>query len=119
MEGLSESLHYELAPLGIRVKVIEPGGIKTDFGGRSFDFNNDESLSQYQQIVGAFFTAQAQLGTAGDDPVVVAETIYQAATDATDQLRYTAGPYATELIAARSSADDSTFIAGIKNQFGI
>ena len=30
VEGLSESLHYELLPLGIRVKVIEPGMVKTD-----------------------------------------------------------------------------------------
>ncbi len=119
VEGLSEALHYELAAIGVRVKIVEPGIVNTDFGGRSFDFTNDESLTQYQQIVGAFFTAQAQLGTVGDDPVVVAETIFQAATDATDQLRYVAGPYATELLAARKSADDATFIAGIKAQFGI
>jgi short-subunit dehydrogenase len=35
VEGLSESLYYELGPLGIRAKIIEPGGMKTDFDGRS------------------------------------------------------------------------------------
>jgi NAD(P)-dependent dehydrogenase (short-subunit alcohol dehydrogenase family) len=44
VEGMSESLKYELAPLGIRVKIVQPGGIKTDFGGRSFEFNNDRAL---------------------------------------------------------------------------
>jgi NAD(P)-dependent dehydrogenase (short-subunit alcohol dehydrogenase family) len=47
VEGLSEALHYELEPLGIRVRIVEPGMIKTDFGGRSFDFAMDETLSDY------------------------------------------------------------------------
>lgn len=38
-EGLSESLHFELAPLGVRVKIVEPGAIKTDFMSRSLDFS--------------------------------------------------------------------------------
>lgn len=33
VEGLSEALHYELEPLGIRVRIVEPGMIRTDFGG--------------------------------------------------------------------------------------
>jgi short-subunit dehydrogenase len=35
IEGFSESLQYELEPFGLRVKLIEPGPIKTDFYGRS------------------------------------------------------------------------------------
>jgi NADPH:quinone reductase-like Zn-dependent oxidoreductase len=59
VEGLSEALHYELTAIGVRVKIVEPGIVNTDFGGRSFDFNNDESLTQYQEVVGAFFSAPA------------------------------------------------------------
>lgn len=44
VEGLSEALHYELLPFGVRVKIVEPGGIRTDFGGRSLDFSNDPKL---------------------------------------------------------------------------
>ncbi|BEP12202.1 oxidoreductase [Acidothermaceae bacterium B102] len=119
VEGLSEALHYELASIGVRVRIVEPGIVSTDFAGRSFDFTNDEGLTEYQPFVGAFFAAQGQLSVAADDPIVVAETIYQAATDETDRLRYTAGPYAAELLAARAAADDAAFIAGIKQQFGI
>ncbi|MEM9492069.1 MAG: SDR family oxidoreductase, partial [Myxococcota bacterium] len=50
VEGLSEALHYELIPLGIRVKLVEPGGVATDFGGRSFVFTNDESMAEYQPM---------------------------------------------------------------------
>ena len=119
VEGLSEALHYELAAIGVRVKIVEPGIVSTDFGGRSLDFTNDEGLTEYQEFVGAFTAVQEQMGAAGDDPLVVAETIYQAATDSTDRLRYIAGPYAAELLAARAAEDDSTFFAGIKAQFGI
>jgi NAD(P)-dependent dehydrogenase (short-subunit alcohol dehydrogenase family) len=35
VEGLSESLALELAPLGIRLILVEPGGFRTDFAGRS------------------------------------------------------------------------------------
>ena len=119
VEGLSEALHYELAAVGVRVKIVEPGFVDTDFAGRSFDFTNDESLTGYQPLVGAFFAAQAQLGAGGDKPEVVAEVIHRAATDGTDQLRYTAGPYAAELLANRAAADDATFITGVRQQFGI
>ena len=37
VEGLSEALHYELEPLGIKVKIVEPGVIATDFLVRSFE----------------------------------------------------------------------------------
>lgn len=119
VEGLSEALHYELATIGVRVKIVEPGFVKTDFAGRSFDFTNDESLTEYQEFVGAFFSAQERRGASGDEPEVVAEVVYQAATDGTDQLRYTAGPYAAELLANRAAADDTTFVGGVKQQFGI
>ena len=42
VEGLSEALHYELEPLGIRVRIVEPGMIGTDFGGRSYE--GDEKI---------------------------------------------------------------------------
>jgi NADP-dependent 3-hydroxy acid dehydrogenase YdfG len=57
VEGISEVLHYELAPLSVRVKMIEPGRAKTDFGGRSFDFSNDASLTEYQPVVQALARA--------------------------------------------------------------
>jgi NAD(P)-dependent dehydrogenase (short-subunit alcohol dehydrogenase family) len=119
VEGLSEALSYELAAIGVRVKIVEPGIVKTDFAGRSFDFSNDEDLVEYQEFVGAFVSAQAQLGTGGDEPEIVAESVYLAATDETDQLRYTAGPLAAQMIANRATTDDATFMGGVRQQFGL
>ncbi|MEO0836542.1 MAG: SDR family oxidoreductase, partial [Cyanobacteria bacterium J06642_3] len=39
VEGISEALSFELEAIGCKVKIIEPGAIKTDFASRSFDFN--------------------------------------------------------------------------------
>ena len=119
VEGLSEALHYELEPLGVRVKIVEPGAIATDFGGRSFDFANDESLSEYQQTVGKLMSGFETALSKPSPPSVVAEVIWKAVTDGTATLRYAAGDDAVELIANRTAADDATFIGGIKSQFGL
>jgi short-subunit dehydrogenase len=42
--GLSEALVLELDTIGVRMKIVEPGGVDTDFGGRSLDVSNDESM---------------------------------------------------------------------------
>jgi len=118
VEGLSESLHYELAPLRIRVKVIEPGGIKTDFGGRSFDFSNDAALTEYQPLVQSLFNVMGPMMANASSPEQIAEVVYAAATDGTDQLRYEAGADAVQILANRRSVDDRTFFAGMQAQFG-
>lgn len=119
VEGLSEALSFEMDAIGVRVKIVEPGVIKTDFGGRSFDFNNDETMVEYQGVVRGLMGAFEAVVQAGSEPIVVAEVIYEAVTDGTDQLRYTAGEDAKEIIANRKAADDATFIGGIKAQFGL
>jgi NAD(P)-dependent dehydrogenase (short-subunit alcohol dehydrogenase family) len=118
VEGISESLSYEVESFGGKVKIVEPGAIATDFGGRSFDFNNDESLKEYQELVGLFYTAMGKMANANSPVNVVSEVIYEAATDGTNQLRYTAGEDAKVLLENRKLYDDATFIAGIKSQLG-
>jgi len=119
VEGLSESLHYELLPLGVRVKVIEPGIVKTDFAGRSFDFSNDPAITEYQPVVQALMAASGPMAEQATAPDVVADVIFRAATDDTDRLRYAAGPDAEQLLAMRGAADDASFFGGIRTQFGI
>ncbi len=118
VEGLSEALSFEMEPIGVKVKIVEPGYIKTDFGGRSFDFNNDESMAEYQDVVKALFAAFESMDAASE-PIVVAEVIYEAVTDGTKQLRYPAGEDAKAFIAARKAEDDETFLAGVKARMGL
>jgi len=121
VEGLSESLHFELEPIGIKVKIIEPGLIATDFAGRSLDFANDESLQEYQPVVlklieafsGQAYQAQASPASA------VADVIWKAVTDGTNTLRYTVGEDAKKYMADRKSLSDEEFIGGTKEQFNL
>ena len=120
VEGLSEALSYELAQFGVRVKIIEPGTVATDFGGRSFVFSNDESLTEYQPAVQKLLAATTSADpSAQGDSSGVAEVVYTAATDGTDQLRYVYGDDASQVIAGRRVADDTTFMGGIATQFGL
>lgn len=116
VEGISESLSYEVGQFGGKVKIIEPGAIATEFAGRSLDFSNDESLVEYQSIVTKFMAAVGTMFEGASPASVVAEVIYQAATDGTTQLRYIAGEDARSIIAQRQQADDATFIAGMNAQ---
>ena len=119
VEGISESLHYEVEQFGGQVKIVEPGMIATEFSGRSFDFSNDESMVEYQKIVGALMGAMPAMAQNASPSSVVADVIFEAATDGKNQLRYTAGEDAKMLIANRQQYDDATFIGGIKAQFGL
>ena len=119
VEGISEALNYEVEQFGGQVKIIEPGMIATDFSSRSFDFSNDENIKEYQNIVGLFMSALPSMAENASPASVVAEVIFEAATDGKNQLRYTAGEDAKMLISNREQLNDTTFISGIKSQFNL
>ncbi len=93
VEGFSEALQYELRPLNIKVKLIEPGVIRTDFFERSLDPVDSTALTEaYGKILkrGEKRTGERILRT-GSEPHAVAQTIYRAATDGSWRLRYSVG----------------------------
>ena len=119
VEGISEALSYELSQIGCKVKIVEPGAIATDFAGRSFDFQNDESITEYQEIIGKLMRGFEAVLSRHSEPVVVARVIYDAVTDGKDKLRYIAGEDAVEILENRKNLDDENFVAGINAQFGL
>src|SRR5476649_1549613 len=56
VEGLTESVQYELNPLGIRLKIVEPGGYKTEFAGRSMALFGVNGLEDYKPAFDKFTT---------------------------------------------------------------
>lgn len=119
VEGFSEALQFELEPLGIRVKLIEPGIVKTDFGGRSFDFRNNEALREYQPTVeklnGGFSAIAEEFGVL--ESADVAKTIYRAAIDESSRLRIAIGEDAKAFIKARQTKDDDDLLDRIGQFF--
>jgi len=105
VEGFSESLRYELEPFNIRVKLIEPGPIKTDFYDRSADVAQKPGLTAYDAFVEKVLSRLKQAGEQGSPPEVTAQVIYQAATDGSDRLRYPAGGNAGALLLTRLLPD--------------
>ena len=88
VEGFTESLQYELEPFGIRVKLIEPGPIRTEFHGRSEEVARREDLGVYDQKLDAFLEFMREGNKSAPDGKVVASVIYDAVTDGTKRLRY-------------------------------
>lgn len=115
VEGLSEALHYELEPLGIRVRIVEPGMTSSNFGGSSFDFAMDESLPEYAPTAEAMRRVFGKLVSSNlSDPKDIAEVVWEAANESGDRLRFRAGSDAEDLLDRRRQQDDATFIGEIK-----
>ena len=121
VEGFSESLHYELGAIGVKVKLVEPGGVATDFGSRSLDYRHDESLTAYNEWVGTTFNNMMSSFKPEDmsSPELIADVIFEAATDGKDTLRYRAGADAEQLLSARASMNDEDFIGMMKQNLGV
>lgn len=112
LEGFSEGLVYELKEFGIRIKIIEPGPIKTDFYDRSQSITKKEGLTAYDNFVARALPSLQKAGETGPSGIVVAETIYQAATDDSSKLRYQVNSRA--ILLARRLMPDWLFLPIIR-----
>ncbi|CAO3440558.1 oxidoreductase [Azospirillum endophyticum] len=96
VEGLSESLSKEVAPLGIRVLIVEPGPFRTDWAGRSLK-QSATWIDDYDQTSGARRKQIAGYsGKQPGDPVRAAEAIITAVTADNPPLRLVLGRPALE-----------------------
>ncbi|WP_288375831.1 SDR family NAD(P)-dependent oxidoreductase, partial [uncultured Chryseobacterium sp.] len=111
LEGWSESLAFELNTLGIDIKTVSPGGIKTDFVSRSLD---SASSPAYEEMTNSLFSKMEGMMEAASTPEQIAEVVYEAATDGKKQLRYVAGEDAKAIYAQRLELGDEAF----REQFG-
>jgi len=91
VEGFSESLAYELRPLNIRVRLIEPGNVKTGFYRRPPSSAPSPVLSHYGGLPKRLEEVSDAAGQAGDPPELIADTIFRAAVDRSWRLRYPVG----------------------------
>ena len=121
LEGLSESISYELKPFGIRVVLIEPGFIRTNIMNSSIIAKKAQDLnspyfSLTQQLEKSFKSAMENT-SASSPPEEVAKVVLQAITSDSPKLRYAVGNDAASLIQAKTTMSDTEFAGLIKQQF--
>jgi NAD(P)-dependent dehydrogenase (short-subunit alcohol dehydrogenase family) len=114
VEGFSEALQYEVRPHNIKVKVIEPGVIKTDFYGRSMVMAKKEGLTAYDEFAEAAMRGIERNGRAGSPPEIIAMCIYHAVNDGKWKLRYHAGKYSGLMLAMRKFMPDRAVFGFIR-----
>ena len=124
VEGLSDSLRMELAPFGIDVVVIEPGAIKTAWGGIAADSVRERSGSGPYAAQAGKVAAVLSSGSGpkarGSEPAVVAAAVVKAATAQRPRTRYAVGLGAKPLLAARRVLPDRAFdgVMRLVHRFG-
>jgi short-subunit dehydrogenase len=111
VEGFSEAMQYELKPLNIKVKLIEPGIIKTDFYDRSKEVMTKKGLTSYAPLIKKLIAYEEKNMARNQysHPVVIAKEIYKASTDDSWKLRYPIGKYSGSILWLRKILPDSLF----------
>jgi len=105
LEGLSESMAYELEQFGIKIILIEPGVIDTNF---TF-VTPKKALGTYSNLMNKIQTNLFSTLANGTSPKVVANAILNAVTEENPERRYLVGNDAIELINARKNSTDKDF----------
>ncbi|WP_284742642.1 oxidoreductase [Amycolatopsis sp. RTGN1] len=109
VEGLSESLAAEVAPLGIKVTIVEPAAFRTNWSGPSMH-QSATRIDDYAETAGARRAATtATYGHQPGDPVRAAEAILTAVDAPEPPLRLLLGMAAYDIATARLDTLRSTF----------
>ena len=115
LEGLSECIAQEVEQFGIKVILIEPGFIKTNFGNSieiaKKAMNPDSPYGKMMQTMQATFV---ELASHASPASLVAEKVLEAATVDNPKLRYLAGKDVEQWVAAKRSMSDEEFFAMLK-----
>jgi NAD(P)-dependent dehydrogenase (short-subunit alcohol dehydrogenase family) len=122
VEGLSESMAYEIEPFGIKVTLIEPGVIKTNIAnGMVVAKKSQNPNSPYFQIMQKMSTSfEHMLENASSSPDLVAKVVLQAVTSENPSLsRYLAGKDVESWIEAKRNMSDDEFHKMIKRSFNL
>ena len=115
LEGLSNCMAYELEPFGIKVVLIEPGVIRTNFVNdvvaAKKSQNPNSPYSQIMQKMAASFEPMFENGSSAD---VVAKVVLNAVTSENPSLMYLAGKDIESLKEAKRNMSDQEFYRMMK-----
>jgi NAD(P)-dependent dehydrogenase (short-subunit alcohol dehydrogenase family) len=118
VEGLSESMTYELEPFGIKVILIEPGVIKTNIAnGMVIAKKTQKPNSPYSQIMQKMSTSFEHMLENASSPDLVAKVVLQAVTSENPSLRYLAGKDVEMWIESKRNMSDDEFYKMMMQSF--
>lgn len=119
VEGFSESIRYELEDFGIKVILIEPGVIKSNFYENIKMSKNSlmDPKSAYQPITQKIFEAFLPMLEYAFPTKIVADVILEAVNSDNPNLRYAVGDDAKSIIEARKKLSDKEFENWVKEGF--
>lgn len=107
LEGLSDALRNEVKQFGIDIIIIEPGGIKSEWGGIAFEnLIRTSGHTAYKSMVDKFSGAFKATEAKNPEPVIIAELIQKAITARRPKARYVAGYMARPAVIARKLLSD-------------
>jgi NAD(P)-dependent dehydrogenase (short-subunit alcohol dehydrogenase family) len=112
LEGLSESMSYELEPFGIKVVIIEPGVIRTNFKKNSVMSKkslDNSSISPYSSIIQKIDSSISSMIEHATPPEEVAKAILHAAISNNPELRYLVGSDMIMMAETKKSMSDEDF----------
>lgn len=114
LEGLSESMRYELSPFGINTIIIEPGVIKTNFMSSTKRSMKPDSV--YKDITNKVIMGISMMAEMGTSPQEVAKTIIKAIKSENPLSRYIVGNDAVMFLEAKKAKTDLEFENYIKKE---
>jgi len=115
VEGLSESIAYELEPFGIKVILIEPGFVKTNFEHAMVVAKKaQDPASPYSELMQKIMANASELAKNASDAELVANVIVDAASNPNPRLRYLAGKDVESWAAGKKNMDELEFFNMIK-----
>ena len=115
VEGLSESMSYELEPFGIKVVLVEPGVIKTNFvDGMVIAKKSQDPKSPYSQIIQKMVTGFEEMMKNGSSPDLVAKVVLNAPTNENPSLRYFTGNDVEQWLGSKRNMSDEEFYKMMK-----
>lgn len=112
LEGLSESMSYELEPFAIKVVIIEPGVIRTNFKKNSVMSEkslDNSSISPYSSIIQKIDSSISSIIEHATPPEDVAKAILHAITSNNPELRYLVGNDMIMMAETKKSMSDEDF----------
>jgi len=116
VEGLSESMLYELEPFGIKVVVVEPGVIRTNiFNSVVVAKKSQDPNSPYSQIMQKMATGfEDMLKNTSSSADLVAKVVLSAVTNENSNLRYLAGKDVETWLDGKRNMSDEEFYKMMK-----